>query len=284
MVQKTTASMPNWQITNQAAGNSCAHQGHRLPKQVFYSKNDWRSLLVVCIAGFLLTSCGSDTQDIRNYYFPLKALTEGEVYEYRAVDQDSLTPSYWYYRSFINDNGVFLTGTYYENTFMPLQFVQEELVSNGMLLDTLFLYETDSTGRQQQITGEVLSGSTYPFEVKDSSSIFLYKVQFQFPSNPNETITLIKNRRFAGHTTYTYKGDTYDCVKFDVRELVEVSDTQQGGIEPEWSGYELYAEGLGLIYYEKELTPGQTLAFALYDRYPMTVLEDKFREYLEQDN
>ena len=96
-------------------------------------------------------------------------------------------------------------------------------------------------------------------------------MQFQFPSNPNQQVTLIKNRQFAGQTTYTYKGKTYDCVKFTVKELVEVTDNVKGGIEPELEGYELYAKGIGLIYYEKEVGQGQKLAYELYDQYPMTV-------------
>ncbi|MEN0003935.1 MAG: hypothetical protein AAF798_07315 [Bacteroidota bacterium] len=237
-------------------------------------------LLVVGLFG--LSACEVGPPDIRDYYFPLKVLTEGEVYEYRAVDNSQLAPAYWYYRSFIMPEKIILTGTYYEYNFEPLQFVQEELVRNGMLLDTIFLYETDSAGLQQQVPGEILSGSVFPFEVKDTTTVFLYKVRFQFPSTPNQQITLIKNRRFAGRTTYTYKDKTYDCVKFDVKELVEVTDTVQGGMEPELAGYELYAEGVGLVYYEKEISPGQTLAYELYDQYPMTVLEEKFRGYLNQ--
>ncbi len=47
------------------------------------------SFAVVC-GCLLIFSCNrNDKIDIRNYYFPLKSLQEGVVYEYRAIDPDS---------------------------------------------------------------------------------------------------------------------------------------------------------------------------------------------------
>lgn len=275
MLNRIVQSVSNWQELLKGACKSYHSEKqlsiYNLP---FFVKNT--PFAIGCLL-ILLSACSPANRDIRDFYFPLKSLTEGLVYEYRAIENDSLTPAYWYYRSFIGKDGVFLTGNYYEYTFTPQQFIREELVQNGMLLEDIFLYETDSIGRQQQVAGEILAGNTFPFEIPDTNTIYLYKVSFQFPSNPDQQITLIKNRTFAGDANYEYKGKTYDCIRFDVRELVEVSDTKQGGIEPELSGYELYAEGLGLIYYEKELGAGNRIAYVLYDQYPMEVLEEKFR-------
>lgn len=228
-----------------------------------------------------LSSCepGDGRRDIRDYYFPLKALADGLVYEYRPVSNDSMTPVYWYYRSFRQDEGIFLTGTYYEYDLVPLQFIREELVRNGMLLDDIYLYEPDSAGRQLKVPVDILAGNAFPFEVSDSSGVFLYKIRWQPPSDPGATMTLIKNRRFLGDTTLTAGGETYTGIAFEVRELFERE--KNGVFEQEFSGLELYAKGVGLVYYKKEVTENLVLEYYLADRYSMTELEDQLRRRLE---
>ena len=66
---------------------------------------------------------GDGRRDVRDYYFPIRSLTDGLVYEYQPVNNDSLSPAYWYYRSFLFRDSVFLTGTYYEYDLLPLQFI-----------------------------------------------------------------------------------------------------------------------------------------------------------------
>lgn len=240
---------------------------------------------VLCLPVLLILcsiACNpSGRKDIRDYYFPLKKLTEGLVYEYRAIGQDSLSPAYWYYRSFLQDEGIYLTGTYYEYDLDPLQLVREELVSNGMLLQDLFIYIPDSSGRQQRLAAEVLAGNVFPFSVSDSSGVFLYKVRFEFPNEMGNTTTLIKNRRYLGDTTYSVNGESYDAVRFQVRELVEDQSLTDGTVEPQFDGEEIYAKGIGLVYYRKNLG-AQSIAYELKDRYPMEQLEQKAVERLKQ--
>lgn len=238
--------------------------------------------LALLLLTSMLSCDPSGRKDIRDYYFPLKRLTEGVVYEYRPLGQDSLSPAYWYYRSFLQDEGIYLTGTYYENDLIPLQLVREELVSNGMLLQDLFVYLPDSNGRQQRLAAEVLVGNVFPFSVSDSSGIFLYKVRFDFPNEIGSTTTLIKNRRYLGDTTYTIAGETHNAVRFQVRELVEDNSATEGSVEPQFDGEEIYAEGIGLVYFRKDLGP-QSIAYELADRYPMEQLEQKAAERINKD-
>lgn len=237
------------------------------------------SYLAVVTFAVLLACNPSNRKDIRDYYFPLKKLTDGLVYEYQPIVQDSLSPAFWYYRSFIQDDGIYLTGTYYEYDLIPLQLVREELVSNGMLLEDLFLYLPDSTGRQQRIAAEVLAGNAFPFTVSDSSGVFLYKVRFDLSNEMGNTTTLIKNRRYLGETTYEFQGKVYDAVRFEVRELIEDRSLTEGSIEPQFSGEEIYARDLGLVYYSKDLG-GETIAYQLVDRYSMEQLEQTAKKRL----
>lgn len=239
----------------------------------------YRYWLAALLPALLLGGCsGPGKKDIRNYYYPLKTLEDGLVYEYRPVGLDSLTPVYWYYRSFVQPNGVFLTGTYYEYDLIPLQLVKEEMVENGMLLSDLAVYTTDSMGLQQPILAKVLAGNVFPFEVSDSNGVFLFKVQLVFPDAPEASTTLIKNRRYLGDTTIVFDNQKLKAIRFGVRELIEDRDPEDGVVEPTLSGEEVYAEGIGLVYYYKNITSTQQLAYRLVRRYPMVELEDQFRE------
>jgi hypothetical protein len=232
-----------------------------------------------------LTFCRNDgKKDIRNYYFPLKALEEGLVYEYTSVNNDSLTPAYWFYRSFISKEGVYLTGTYYEYELIPLQVVREELVRNGMLIKESFLYERpDSNGLQDRVSLNIQADNIFPFEVSDSSGIFLYKATWEPISDPGATVTLVKNRRYAGDTTITYNDRRYDAVIFNVKELIEYD--KEGVFEQTYDGREIYAKGLGLVYYDKTVADGVAWAYRLNRQYPMEELEDTFRQrLLEEDD
>ena len=252
--------------------------------QKFYCKLVCKGA-IFCLLSIPFFACSSEggQKDIRDYYYPIRQLEDGLVYEYRAVSNDSLPPIYWYYRSFIEEDGVYLTGTYYEYDLIPRQLTKEEMVSNGIIQNELDLFTTDSMGKQEALHTEVLSGSIFPFKVREGGGIFLYKVQISSPDQPHLVTTLIKNRRYVGDTTYVFKDKSFPGVIFEVKELVELDDKEQGGMEPQWDGEEIYAKNIGLVYFEKEL--GETpLTYALFDRYPMTVLEQKFKQMLSSED
>lgn len=235
-------------------------------------------LFVLVIAIFI--SCNADTKDIRDYYFPLKKLTSGLVYEYHSVNTDTLAPDYWYYRSIETDSAMYLTSTHYDPaTLTPTQLLREEKVSNGMLVNALYLFENDTTDKQRQIEAEIIAGSIFPFEVRDSGGIFLFKTTWQSPAQ-QATYTLIKNRRYIGDTTFVFKDQPYDAVVFQVKELME--QRQEGVFEQQYSSVEWYAKGLGLVYYKKDISPAFVLEYRLVDRYPMERLEAIFKEKVQQ--
>ena len=102
------------------------------------------------------------------------------------------------------------------------------------------------------------------------------------PSHPKVETTLIKNRRFMGDTTFVYQGQTHESILFEVRELFERDDQEEGYFEQEFSGIEIYAKDIGLVYYRKEITSELIIEYQLVDQYPMTELEEKFENLLEE--
>lgn len=226
-------------------------------------------------------SCQSSTseyQNIQEYYFPIEALKEGKVYEYQPIGTGDLPPVYWYYHTVMKDGEAFFTGMQYNVNLQPQQFIREEIVKNGMLLADIYLYETDSLGKQNQIAVEIQSGAAFPFEVKDSTGVFLYKIKWTMEESPKTTLTLIKNRHFMGFEEYVFDGKTYTCAEFRLRELVDNEVENEGHLELEFSGKELYAEGIGLVFYEKKEVAGAfRQQYRLAKIYSMEELAAKLR-------
>lgn len=242
-----------------------------LPK----GRYNYLPLVFLLILGF--ESCIVDgPKDIHAYYFPVDHLKGGKVYEYRPVGNDTVAPYYWYYNTLTPDprqtdqKGTFLTGTYYDANLEIRQLVKEEKVGNGMLLDQAFLYPRQGV----QTPFEILGNNVFPFEVADTSAIYLYKVKFREPADSSSMTTLIRNRRYLGQTRYTFKGQNIDAVEFEVRERLE--NDGNGRWQYEYNGKEIYGKGIGLVYTRKDLGK-MVLEYSLYDIYDMSELEKKLK-------
>lgn len=230
-------------------------------------------ILLIGLVGW--SSC-SKSDDIRAYYFPMKDLTEGLVYEYRPVSDDSLPIVYWYYRSFVYPDSVFLTGTKYGSNLLPEQFTREEMVDNGMLTVGSYIYELDSLGSQYQVPVDILAGSSYPFEVNEEGGVFLHRLQWRSKVDPVVSFEVVKNRRFGGDTTIVWEGKKQDAIYLDVREAID--QNAEGTLSLESEGQEVYVKNVGLVYFDKAFDNGFGVAYRLVDRYPMDELEEKFTE------
>jgi len=236
--------------------------------------------IAIFICGLLfLFSCQPQKQNIRDYYYPIADFMDGKVYEYQAVN-DSLAPFYWYFRTTISRGDTFLTSEYFDHDFVIQQLTNEEIVTNGVILNDFYLYETDSlTGKQLQNRVRVEVDNVYPFEVTDSTGLFLYKVSWKDYNNPNQKYRLIKNRHYMGPDTYTHKGESVDCVRFFNKELLEIEEV--GFQELTYNSVELYAKNIGLVYFRKEIDNNVVQEYELADIYDMVDLEKKFQASME---
>ncbi len=234
-----------------------------------------RITFLLLLGAILLSSC-TKKGDIRAYYFPMKELTEGLVYEYRPVEDDSLPVMYWYYRSFIYPDSVFLAGTKYGDNLLPEQFTREEMVSNGMLTIDTYIYELDSLGTQHQVPVEIQAGSSYPFEVGEESGVFLHRLQWRSKVDPAVSFEVVKNRRFGGDTTVVWNGQEQEAIYLTVKEAIE--QNAEGTLSLESDGQEVYVKNVGLVYFDKVFDNGFRVAYRLAERYTMDELEEKFTE------
>lgn len=216
--------------------------------------------------------------DIESFYFPVADLDPGRVYEYETADDPRNPPFYYYYRNVRSGGVLYLTGTYYDYNFTPIQFVREEVKDNGMILSDFYFYHTDTlTQKQSQVPVEIVANNVFPFTADEQNpGVLLFTVKWNDPEVEGTEFTLIRNRQFAGNTTYVYQGKEYDAVKFYVRELID--NYNEGHLETEYDGLEIYAEGLGLVYFEKNISEEFQIKYKLKDTYAMEVLEEKFKE------
>ena len=236
--------------------------------------------LFLSIFTIYLFACGQGSKrDISEYYFPVKDLRAGKVYEYVVSQNDSVMPEYWYYRTFVRDSGLFLVGTYYDHKFQIGQIVREKITKSGALAKECHLYEADpnpeAEGGQIHTTTVIDAPNKFPFGVIDSSGVFLFKLNFHPPDDPEATIYVVRNRRFLGEAPdFEFDGKKYPCIRFGLLEAI--GNEKEGTAEVEGRGEEWYAKGLGLVYYRKTYGSGNfKMEARLTDIFSMAELERK---------
>ncbi len=226
----------------------------------------------------LLASCetlppspaSSSKTNIKAYYFPIDNLFEGKVYVYTPLS-DSLTSYFVYYKN----NGGYLTGTFYNHQFKVEQITNETVVRNGTLMNRIQLchYSESNPDICEAIVPNIEYDNVFPFEVTDSTGVFLYEVNWKDAVDTTLEYSVLRNKHFLGFTTYEYKDKEYDCVKLGIREETKVGSPTQGYQTFKAYTEELYAKNLGLVYYKKNIDNAKILEYALADTLSMETLE-----------
>ncbi|MFK8102930.1 MAG: hypothetical protein AB8G15_10415 [Saprospiraceae bacterium] len=229
-----------------------------------------------------LMQCTDGKRNIKAFYYPIEALEDGKVYIYTPVNNDSLPTETWFYKSIKTDSAWHFTGQNYDQAFNVRQFFREEVVRNGLLLQDYYIYREDSLNNLIPISLEVIHGATFPFTVTDSTGIFLYSVKIPNPFDLTETTTLTRNRRYIGDDEYTYQGKSYPCVRFEIKEEVDHHIKEQGHLSPMYDWVELYAEGIGLVYYKKVISESFVLEYELKEIVSMKDFEARLKPLLEE--
>ena len=217
--------------------------------------------------------CG-DSIDLEPYYFPAAELEEGLVYEYRSPDPvDSLIPPFYrYFRTVRTDSALYLASQDYDPYFQPSVFAHERLVPSGVLLEKMFLYETDTAGITQRVNAQILHENVFPFRTsREQPGVLVWEARWNPPAEVPTTMTLLRNRQYLRDTVVQVDGQPTDAVVFNVIERID--QEQVGHFEQEYRGIEVYAEGVGLVYYRKDISDDFKVEYALAERYPMAELE-----------
>jgi hypothetical protein len=253
---------------------------HEINSTIFTSLNQYvrnmdffikkgKRIRLTWITGILIlfiSACQINSKNyLPEYYYPMEKWEEGMVYEYHPVNNDQLPVEYWYFRKLSKDGNTIFTGQYYDHTYTPRQIFNAEVTHEGVFVKDYILYEYDSLGNVNQNVAEILANVSFPFQVEDTTQVFLTKLKWKMPTEEylNGHLELTRNRKFKGDVTYSFKNKSYDCVVFQTDELM--SDFNDGHLEKEYRGTEFYAKNLGLIYYRKEIDENFVLEYELRD-------------------
>lgn len=216
----------------------------------------------------LLTGCTGE-RDIRDYYYPVRELTDGLVYQYENTGNLNDAPyEYWYFLGLDRDTVLYLSTTLYADGLTPVQVATERIRNEGAYLEQLSIHPHGADGIRRAVQAEVLYDRVFPFHPGDGLASG-YRVSFSSPANPDAVNYVSLNRFFRGDTVISVLGKMHDAVVFDLQGEVSERDAKLGDISPTFSGYEIYAEGLGLVEYRRDLGLGGVAGAKLVGRVGM---------------
>jgi len=220
---------------------------------------------------FLLTACADGPRDIRNYYFPARELDPGLMY---IFDNTGTLPGpealHAYYLGVPQDTGLFLAATQYSPELEPQQQTQYEVRNDGVYQRQMFILRPDSSGQSIPIETETLFDKVFPFYLDAASPEATgYRIKFEDPAKEGTFTYVSLDRRFRGDTMINVLGKNCDAIVFDLAGEVSLRDPQDGDISPQFTGFEIYAKGLGLVQHVRTLSVGSTLGGRLKERMPM---------------
>ena len=215
----------------------------------------------------IMTSCvnrSNVVEGFSDYYLPFESFDQGGMeYRYRSLADSTLEHEVWHH---IKTSEEHILSINYDHRQQVVQKQYEHVVGNGVLIDSLHLFFYDSLGRTISLPVRVLSPHRLPFNPVDSAQLWLTKLEWWQPTDQLHVV-LERRRRFLGGTTWKWQGKTIPAVRFKTVDKFETE--RDGWTTSEWDGEEVYAKGIGLIYYRRNISPQMVLEFELDSRKPI---------------
>lgn len=243
-----------------------------------------RALLLLLLTS-LFFACEPGPRDVRDYYFPTRELAEtGMIYGYENTGSlPAPDREFAYYLGVDQDSALYLSVTQYDASFSPRQQTRQQIENDGVYLRDLVLLQTDSSGIAIPTQTRLLYAKAFPFYLEEiPTEATGYRLRFTDPADQTTTTYVSLNRTFRGDTTINVLGERYDAIVFDLAGEVSERDTEMGDISPQFTGFEIYAKGLGMVQYERELSPGATLGGRLTERLPMADFLERIEGQLKE--
>ncbi|MEM6398188.1 MAG: hypothetical protein AAF741_17685 [Bacteroidota bacterium] len=214
---------------------------------------------LLIIVFLIILSCQAGPRDLRDYYFPVRELTTGQVYVYADMEQPDKAPSHWYYLGNELEEGLYLSATAYTPAFEPYQQLTEHVYNDGVVLEHISFDFPDSTGKSRMVDAEILAGNVFPFYLEEDNPAYVSDLQFDIPEPPGGRQLVTFNRQYLRDTTLSVLDKERDAIVFNMVAEYYVEDDTQGGLPTKIEGYEIYAFGLGLVETYRETSSGVVL-------------------------
>jgi len=230
----------------------------------------------------LLTSCEAEP-DLKDYYFPVDELKEGLVYQYSSPDDSKQLPHYWFYKTHTENSKQFLSGQYYNASGAVEQFTLEEITAARTIAKEYRLFSYDSTGKMLIAELQLSKKQIYPFGKPNPKAIERFKISWTDPLETKYSNELNRGRVFQRFSTYSYNAKQVECAEFLMVENIEVEEKGAGVQTLETTTKELYAKGVGLVYYQKKIGDNMLYTYELTERISMKEFEKRFKDGLEKE-
>ena len=216
---------------------------------------------IVMSLGIINTSCGHTgrpTDGYSEYYIPIASLpVEGKVYTYRNLSDTTAAPEVWRHHKIGEGR---MESINYDFNGVEVQRQYDRQVVDGVVTDSLILLFTDSTGLRGRTAVKVISPYRFPFQPGDTSKVWLTQFEWKQPGDSLKVV-LQRRRRWDGDTTWMYHGKTLPAVRFTTDDTLETEEV--GWTTSHWKGIEIYAKGIGLVYYKRRVSNDLVLEFAM---------------------
>lgn len=240
-------------------------------------------LFIIGIIICLLQSCQSGP-DLKDYYYPIDDLTEGLVYEYISTDENKQPSLYWFYKTHTDKGKQFLSGQYYNESGAVEQFTLEEIAANRTLAKEYRLISYNDAGKMLTANLTLVQKEIYPFGQPDPKAIQRFKVSWTDPLETKYSNVLNRGRAFQKFTPHSYNGKQIDCAEFIMVETIEIEEKDAGVQTLETTTKELFAKGIGLVYYQKKIGEQILYTYELKDRITMLEFEKQFKDAMDSNN
>lgn len=230
-----------------------------------------QTFLLCCtiLSGFTaLTSCRGPHDDSlessRFFYFDALAIGGGgKMYVYEAVNNPMYPNEIWHRRF----SGAYRGNHLYNVMYTPEMEVQQRTIETisktGAVLIDMELYALPDT---EAIPVQINEPTTFLFGPPDTTVAAKYQIEYREPGPDSIRVILTRLRRFADRETYQFDGKEYPALRYTVYETLETQ--KEGYSETTWNTTEIYARGLGLVYYKKEINPEFVLEYRLKEAVP----------------
>lgn len=225
----------------------------------------YKRIVYILIVSSIWSCKKNNDTSIKDYYYPYEKIAKNGslIYEYHSLN-DSFGANHWKFSAHTEENGAFIMdGIYYEDDGQVQQHTQETIISKGVFADSIQLFSYDTLGNQYTFHGNISASKLFGFEIKPGDEVF-FQVSFEGLPPDNATSTLSRYRHFVGDTSITVFGKTYECLRFETRELYDQGTDEEGYVQPMVASKEYFAKGVGLVYYEKQISDRLKLQYGLY--------------------
>ena len=189
----------------------------------------------------------------------------GQVYRYRPVKDPALPDEVWHYRLIPDWRATFVRASQYDEDGHVIQKRTERIgVSGAELISMDVLFVTRDT--VFTVTPGIHDSSTFEFTTIPDKRKSHLKIEYWDSTADSVRVVLTKERTLQSKSEFEFQGKTYPAIEITVDEVLETET--EGFTTTTWSGTEIYAQGLGLVYYKKTISEELSLEYVLAEVIP----------------